>query len=76
MQMGKAAKPKKAVVPAKKMKASRMVKKDIGGEKNGGTRTVRVSRMVSHHLIFLASSFALQILIAHTNANLHHCMSL
>ena len=28
-------------------KPARMVKKEIGGEKNGGTRTVRINRMVS-----------------------------
>merc|ERR1712150_59203 len=44
--MGKAAKPKKAAAAVpKRQKATRMVKKQIGGEKNGGTRTVRINRM-------------------------------
>lgn len=47
---------KKAKTPAaakqrapmqKKQRPSRMVKKDIGGDKNGGSRIVRVNRLVS-----------------------------
>ena len=33
-----------------KKPAPRMIKKEIGGEKNGGHRIVRVNRMVSHYL--------------------------
>merc|ERR1712179_820808 len=36
---------KKAAAPAKKSKAARYVTKKIGGDKNGGDRKVRVSRM-------------------------------
>ncbi len=41
---------KKAVKPAgaKKQKAPRMITKDVGGDKNGSTRTVRSQRLVRY----------------------------
>ena len=33
-------------VPAKAKTPARMVTKDIGGDKNGGKRTVRINRLV------------------------------
>ena len=44
-----------------KKKDARMVTKQIGGEKNGGTRTVRVNRMVSEILLII-KTFSVQIM--------------
>ena len=37
--------------PQYKRKASRMIKKEIGGEKNGGHRMVRKTKMVRSYLV-------------------------
>ena len=42
---------KKAVKGAKKERRPRMVTKQIGGDKNGGTRVVRAQRLVSLELL-------------------------
>ena len=44
--------PKQREMKKKQQRPSRMVSKDIAGDKNGGSRTVRVSRMVSIAFIF------------------------
>lgn len=50
----KAAKPKAAAAKpaAKKQTQTRLVKKTIGGDKNGGHRLVRKTRMVNWFLFF------------------------
>lgn len=45
----KAAAPKAAKPKVKK--PARMITKDIGGDKNGGKRTVRVHRMVGYNIL-------------------------
>ena len=44
--------PKQREMKKKQQRPSRMVSKDIAGDKNGGSRTVRVSRMVRISLQF------------------------
>ena len=54
-----ATKPKKERVLA----PTRMVKKTIGGDKNGGTRLVRVNRMVSTLIYTLFLRYVKNVLI-------------
>ena len=41
----------KAAAEKPKKAPSRMITKDIGGDKNGGKRTVRIKRMVRLHCL-------------------------
>ena len=52
----------KAKAPAKPKTAARMVTKTIGGDKNGGKRTVRVSRLVRQLYVRMCSRRWLYIL--------------